>query len=161
MLNPKPYTFAWQTFQNPVYLYRSALSEALACAEISDRCSLYMPLCIPLGCFRQLPFLRWPTRLTPYHNGALLAAAIDTLTLPMRLTGEFLRVQGMHACSWLGNPWRWRYSIVTMTMRSMVVWCVHINASEDATTSCFCHTSAACGFRGDGSFTSLILFCAP
>ena len=68
---------------------REALSDALAAAELSERSAVYFPLCAPAAAARALPLLRWPPgwARSPYWRGALLAAALDTATLPLRLAG--------------------------------------------------------------------------
>lgn len=46
-----------------------------------------MPLCLPPGAAAALPLLRLPPGGGAYRETALLAAAADTLTLPLRLSG--------------------------------------------------------------------------
>jgi hypothetical protein len=76
-------------------LRSGALSEALAAAELSERASLFVPLAAPApgggggagaGAAAAPPLLRLPAGGGgPYVSSALLAAAVDTLTLPLRL----------------------------------------------------------------------------
>ncbi|KAK9826905.1 hypothetical protein WJX81_007954 [Elliptochloris bilobata] len=62
---------------------RWRLSEALSAAELAPRVSLYAPLAPPPSP-QSLPHLRW--RLgDAFHTSAMLAAVVDTVTLPYRL----------------------------------------------------------------------------
>jgi hypothetical protein len=81
-----------------------ALSEALAVAELSERCAAYVPLRVPRDAPSALPLLRFPLgwRGSDYLRGGLLGAAIDTITLPLRLAGEQLNpllMIGVAGCS--------------------------------------------------------------
>lgn len=73
-------------FSNP---RRDALSDALATAELSERAAAYIPLSLPPDAPGRLPLMRWPGgwEESAYWGGALLAAAVDTATLPLRLAG--------------------------------------------------------------------------
>ena len=96
-----------------------AANEALAVTTLSNLCSLYVPLAAPWGRLEGPPGGGWgaaagvvPYRpvsfpyldaryLEEYHSSAILAAAIDTVTLPLRLIGGLVNVSfgtwGPHA----------------------------------------------------------------
>jgi hypothetical protein len=69
-------------------LNRLQLSECLSLAQAGHASSLYIPLACPWQLPRQL---RQLLRLDPsstFQTAAVLAAAVDAVTLPCRLTGE-------------------------------------------------------------------------
>jgi hypothetical protein len=76
----------------------NVLSDALATAELTERVAAYVPLSVRPDCARALPLLLRPHGWagSPYYTGALLATAIDSATLPLRLTGEFTSIAQSH-----------------------------------------------------------------
>ncbi|GBG00223.1 hypothetical protein Rsub_12708 [Raphidocelis subcapitata] len=75
---------------------REVVSDALAVAELSERSAAYVPLRVPTDAAALLPLLRLPSgwRGSNYLCGALLGAAIDTATLPLRLGGPTSALEG-------------------------------------------------------------------
>lgn len=65
---------------------RAELSEGLATARMAELASLYVPLAAPADP-ATLPYLSYNPAV-PYHTSAILATAIDTALLPVRLTGR-------------------------------------------------------------------------
>lgn len=70
----------------PADLRRHWLNDALSHAVLSQRCDTYVPLAPPVPP-TTLPAVRWqPGNL--YHTAGILAAAVDTATLPFRLAAR-------------------------------------------------------------------------
>ena len=63
--------------------FRGFLSEGLALSQLSEHSHLYIPSTPPL---HPPPHLLYPPA-SSFHSSSLLAAALDSSTLPLRLIG--------------------------------------------------------------------------
>ncbi|KAG2424530.1 hypothetical protein HXX76_014411 [Chlamydomonas incerta] len=90
---------------------RDELSEALALCRMSELASLYVPLAAPaVQLSSALPYLSSYNPALPFHSSAVLAAAVDSVMLPTRLTGrrtplgEAVGVTDLHSLVQLLRP---------------------------------------------------------